>query len=88
MYDLALARVILHQIERAPATIHNRFAPVTSPDDFTRSDAGMEKPDAICMQLIALGESVKNLDKHYVCSFWHPQRRRTPSRKLRSFLEG
>ena len=24
---------------------------------------GREKPDAICMQLIALGESLKNLDK-------------------------
>ncbi len=27
------------------------------------SDEGLEKLDAICMQLIALGENVKNLDK-------------------------
>jgi uncharacterized protein with HEPN domain len=27
------------------------------------SDEGLEKLDAICMQLIALGESVKNLEK-------------------------
>ena len=27
------------------------------------SEAGLEKLDAICMQLIALGESVKHLDK-------------------------
>jgi len=33
------------------------------PDDFTHSDAGMEKLDSICMQLINIGESLKNLDK-------------------------
>ena len=34
-----------------------------SADDFTGSDPGMEKLDAICMQLIAIGEGLKNLDK-------------------------
>ena len=63
MSDAALVRQLLHQILHATQTISRRFAPVTSPDDFTESDAGMEKLDAICMQLIALGESVKNLDK-------------------------
>ncbi len=32
-------------------------------DDFTRSPNGMEKLDGICMQLIAIGEGLKNLDK-------------------------
>jgi len=63
MSDLELAQAILGQIDQALATIQRRFAPVTSPGDFTSSDAGMEKLDAICMQLIALGESVKNFDK-------------------------
>ena len=63
MSDPALVRELLHQILHAAQTISRRFAPVTSPDDFTASDEGMEKLDAICMQLIALGESVKNLDK-------------------------
>lgn len=63
MSDPALERELLHQILHAAQTISKRFASVTSPDDFTGSDEGMEKLDAICMQLIALGESVKNLDK-------------------------
>lgn len=63
MYDASFARSILLQIDHALRTIQRRFAPVTSPYDFTASDAGMEKLDAICMQLIAVGESVKNLDK-------------------------
>lgn len=32
-------------------------------DDFLLSPSGMEKLDAACMVLIAIGESVKNLDK-------------------------
>jgi uncharacterized protein with HEPN domain len=32
-------------------------------DDFTNSQEGMEKLDSICMQLIAIGESLKNIDK-------------------------
>jgi uncharacterized protein with HEPN domain len=63
MYDSELAHTILLQIDRGLKTIQRRFAPVASPDDFTASDAGMEKLDAICMQLIVVGESVKNLDK-------------------------
>jgi uncharacterized protein with HEPN domain len=63
MYDSELAYTILLQIDRALETIQRRFAPVASLDDFTATDAGMEKLDAICMQLIAVGESVKNLDK-------------------------
>jgi uncharacterized protein with HEPN domain len=63
MSELALARTILLQIDRASKTIQQRILPITSPDDFTQTEAGLEKLDAICMQLIALGESVKNLDK-------------------------
>ena len=43
--------------------IENRFLPIQSVDDFLDSEEGIEKLDSICMQLIALGESVKNLDK-------------------------
>ena len=34
-----------------------------SVEGFTNSEAGLEKLDAICMQLIAAGESLKNLDR-------------------------
>ncbi len=60
MFDRTLAQEILRQILWSTQTISRRFAPITSPDDFLDSEAGMEKLDAICMQLIALGESVKN----------------------------
>ena len=63
MYDVTLARAVLLQIDNALQTIQRRFIPVASPIDFTSSEAGLEKLDAICMQLIAIGESVKNLDK-------------------------
>ena len=63
MYDRELALEILTQIYDSTQTILKRFAPVKSMEDFTGSDSGMEKLDAICMQLIAIGEGLKNLDK-------------------------
>lgn len=63
MFDIELARELLSQIYEATQRILRRFEPVSSADDFTNSEAGMEKLDAICMQLIAIGESVKNLDR-------------------------
>ncbi|MBF0117667.1 MAG: DUF86 domain-containing protein [Desulfobacterales bacterium] len=69
MYDRELALEILEQIHQATQTILKRFKPIKSCDDFTNSDWGMEKLDSICMQLIAIGENLKNFDKvtnHYV----------------------
>ncbi len=63
MSDHTLALEILRQIEWSIATIQRRFSPIATPDELLASDAGMEKLDAICMQLIVLGESLKNLDK-------------------------
>jgi uncharacterized protein with HEPN domain len=63
MPDLALIREVLRQMLWSTQTIAKRFAAIRSPADFTSSDDGMEKLDAICMQLIAVGESVKHLDK-------------------------
>ncbi len=63
MYDRELALEILTQIYQSTQTILKRFEPVKSAEDFTGSDAGIEKLDSICMQLIAIGEGLKNLDK-------------------------
>ncbi len=63
MYDIKLAEEILRQILWSAQTIVKRFATITSPEDFVASEEGLEKLDAICMQLITMGESVKNLDK-------------------------
>lgn len=63
MYDSALAQDLLSQIRWSVHTILKRFEPIKSSQDFLTSDEGLEKLDAICMQLIAIGEAVKNLDK-------------------------
>ena len=63
MYDRDLVREILSQILKALDTVIYRFEPVKTLADFTGSPTGMEKLDAICMQLIAIGEGLKNVDK-------------------------
>ncbi len=63
MSDLKLAQDILSQIECAANRIEWRFSAIASVNAFLDSDAGLEKLDAICMQLITIGESLKNLDK-------------------------
>ena len=63
MYDRELVLEILGQIYQAAQTILKRFEPVKTVRDFTDSPAGMEKLDSVCMLLIAIGETLKNLDK-------------------------
>ncbi len=63
MSDAALTSEILSQILEAVRRIERRFAAIGEPDDFLTSDDGVDKLDAICMMLIAVGENLKNLDK-------------------------
>lgn len=63
MYDKDLATEILSQILKALNTVVERFSPINAVGDFTGSPDGMEKLDGICMQLIAIGEGLKNIDK-------------------------
>ncbi len=63
MYDVELLKDILDQVLASTKTIQARFQPIHNPSDFTDTPEGMEKLDAICMQLIALGESLKKVDK-------------------------
>lgn len=63
MYDRELCLEVLHQIEEAAVKVVSRFEAVHEASDFTDSPAGVEKMDAICMMLIVIGESLKNLDK-------------------------
>ncbi len=63
MFDKELAIEILNQIEIAAQKVIQRFQVINNPNDFTDTAAGMEKMDAICMMLIVIGESLKNLDK-------------------------
>lgn len=63
MFDRELVLEILTQTYHSTQTVIKRFKPIKSADEFTDSDSGLEKLDAICMQLISIGESLKNLDK-------------------------
>ena len=63
MSDLKLVQDILSQIKCAANRVEKRFGSIDSVNTFLDSEEGLEKLDAICMQLIAIGESLKNLDK-------------------------
>lgn len=63
MYDKELAKEILQQIRHAIGLILERFGSIETINDFTDTPRGMEKLDSICMQLIVIGEGLKNFDK-------------------------
>ncbi len=63
MFDKELVDEILSQVLTAAHRIERRSKDIFEPDDFLISDAGIDKLDAICMMLIAIGENLKNLDK-------------------------
>ena len=63
MFDHQLADQVLHQILDSAETVLKRFKKIKSSGDFTDSPEGMEKLDSICMQLIVIGEALKNFDK-------------------------
>jgi len=51
------------QISDALKTIQYRFEPVNTIDFFLDTPEGQEKLDSLCMLFIAIGESLKNIDK-------------------------
>jgi len=63
MYDLELVLEDLRHISWSLDQIEKRFSTIVSVDDFMKDDAGLEKMDSICLQLIAIGETLKHLDK-------------------------
>lgn len=62
-FDIEIALDSLQKIKTMLELIIERAKVVKTPDDFLRSPGGMMRLDAICMNLIALGETVKGLDK-------------------------
>jgi len=63
MRDRELVLDILRKILWSVDTISKRFALIESVSDFVSSDEGVERLHSICMQLIAIGDSVKQLDR-------------------------
>ena len=63
MYDREIVMDTLQKISKAIDMIMERASAVSNPDELLCSPDGMMRLDAICMNLIALGEAVKGLDK-------------------------
>lgn len=63
MYDRELVCDIISVIEDVLILLCRRTEHISSADDFLCSDGGMILLDSICMKLVAVGESVKNIDK-------------------------
>ena len=59
----SIALDILEDIHSAIERLEERTVRVHTVDDFLGSSEGMVLLDATCMLLIAIGESLKNLDK-------------------------
>ena len=62
-FDAEIVLDSLQKIMTMLELITERTNVVKTPDDFLRSSDGMMRLDAICMNLIALGETVKGVDK-------------------------
>lgn len=63
MYDKELVHDILEQIIEAILIVQERCSFAQCQNDFMDTKEGQEKLDSICMKLIAIGESLKNIDK-------------------------
>lgn len=59
----SIAQDILEDILSAIEKVEDRTKDVNTVDDFLCSSSGMVLLDATCMLLIAIGESLKSLDK-------------------------
>ena len=62
-YDKTLIVEILQQISDALVIVQKRCAYAKNENDFIDTETGQDKLDGICMKLIAVGESLKNIDK-------------------------
>jgi len=63
MFDKELLLEDFKNIIWALEQISKRFQAIQSSDDFLKDDNGLEKLDSICMQLINIGEVLKQIDK-------------------------
>ena len=63
MFDRNLTINALQQIKTLVDTIGERTANINDINDFLSTPGGMVMLDAVCMNLIAMGEAVKNLNK-------------------------
>lgn len=62
-YDKEIASDILNRVLVSIGHIEERSQQYSCGDDFLESPTGVAMLDSICMQFIAIGESLKGLDK-------------------------
>lgn len=60
-HDLLIER--LQQILAALERIPKRFKSIAEPQDFCRTESGIEHLDSICMVLLAVGEAFKQINQ-------------------------
>lgn len=63
MFDKELVRSSLQKIEIAVERILDRSESIRTVNDFLDTPHGVERLESICMLLISIGESVKQVDK-------------------------
>jgi len=63
MYDKSLALDILEAIIISANKVQNRCCGINTSDDFLEDENSMIILDSICMQLIAIGQGIKDIDK-------------------------
>lgn len=63
MFNNELVVEVLNQIPQSVDIIQKRIKPIKTAADFLKNERRLQRLDSICMQLIALGESIKHLDK-------------------------
>lgn len=63
MYDNGLAKDILEDVLESAKKVQKRCKNFTCSDDFLESEESQIVLDSICMQLIAIGTGVKEIDK-------------------------
>jgi len=64
LFDKKIVLSTLTQLINSCNLISERFVGIDSSDDFLTSKSGLIVLDSICMQLVAIGQGIKNLDKN------------------------
>ncbi len=63
MFDVELVTEILKNIQWSIDQIVQRTKDIKSYEQFLDNETGLEKLDSVCMQLINIGEALKQIDK-------------------------
>ncbi len=63
MYDKEFVREIIGLIEESLETILKRTIHISCVNDFLKTESNVILLDSVCMKLVAIGESIKNIDK-------------------------